>query len=526
MNNRHLLVTRREAIAETRLLSCDEMAECDAATAAAGLFTGLQLMAHAGAAVIDVILSTFPGVSRVQILCGPGNNCGDGYVAATGLQARGVCVQIAALGKPRPGTDAQRARADWDGPVMDLSDASFDKQTLVIDALFGAGFRGELPPEAQSALRRAAMAGAPILAIDLPSGINGDTGLFDTTADCRATVTFFRKKPAHCLFPAREKCGAMTLVDIGVKAAPTLTYNAALHENGPLLWGNVLPQGRSDQHKYSRGHVAVFSGPRHATGAARLCAMAAQRTGAGAVTLLGTPDALDIHAHHVTSIMLKPYDDGEAVNALAALKNPRSAVLGPGFSHLKVARSIANELLTSPAFALDTLVLDADAITAFADAPHALFQAARNASKRQLILTPHDGEFGRLFSDISTDKTTGKVQKTRVAARLANAVVVYKGPDTVIAAPDGRAVINTNATPALATAGSGDVLAGIIAALTAGKMSAFEAACAGVWIHAEAAQYAGPYCIAEHIISSLPASMAAIGLKQESSRNALVTQLP
>ena len=286
-------------------------------------------------------------------------------------------------------------------------------------------------------------------------------------------------------------------------------------ENGPLLWREAYPRWPRKTHKYDRGHVAVFSGPRLRTGAARLCAQAAARSGAGAVTLLGSDAALTVHAAHVTSIMLKEYTKGNAARALDDLTRVRSVVLGPGFDDLEEARRIARHCLErSAGDGPFPLVLDADGITAFAECPDALSDLSRRHARPGLVLTPHEGEFGRLFPDLANDGKLEKADRARMAAERAWAVIIYKGADTVIACPEaqggGKLTINTTGTPALATAGSGDVLAGIVAGLLAQRMPPFEAACAAVWIHGEAGRMAGPACTAEDLIDALKAVLPMI----------------
>jgi len=496
MNGRKVGAGLLRDINPLALMTSAEMAAADQATINSGAFSGIALMERAGGAVADAALARFAAAARVHVLCGPGNNGGDGYVAACILSGHGLSVFLYALASPKLGTDAALAAKTWQGPVGGFDAFAPDPTDLVIDAVFGAGFSGALPDAAAAALVRAADAGCRILAVDLPSGVNGDTGKGADAVGCAATVTFYRRKPGHLLQPGRALCGETIVADIGGRAAaPTATA-----ENAPALWSANLPRACADTHKYARGAVAVFSGPRHGTGASRLAAMAAQRAGAGAVTILGHPNALDVHAAHVTSIMLRASGE-DPLAALESLKGIGAVVLGPGFGDLPLARSLATAIVddTGP-----TLVLDADGITAFAGDSAPLFKAARARDKPALVLTPHAGEFARLFPDLAADAAGGKPAMARAAAERAGAIVVFKGPDTVIAAPDGRATINANATPSLATAGSGDVLAGVIAGLAAQGMPVFEAACAAVWLHGEAGRASGPLAIAEDLVAALP----------------------
>jgi hydroxyethylthiazole kinase-like uncharacterized protein yjeF len=484
------------------LLTNAEMAAADRATIEGGTFTGIALMDNAGGAVADAALVRLASVARVHVLCGPGNNGGDGYVAARILAESGHAVRLYALAQPKPGTDAALAAETWSGAVDGFDAFAPGPGDLVIDAVFGAGFSGALPDPVKAALERAADAQCPVLAVDLPSGVNGDTGQGADAIGCVGTVTFYRRKPGHLLYPGRALCGETIVADIGVRAAaPTKAF-----ENAPALWRDRLPQPADDTHKYARGAVAVFSGPRHGTGASRLAAMAAQRAGAGAVTILGHPNALDIHAAHVTSIMLRAWGD-DPLAMLDGLKGIGAVVLGPGLGDPDRARLWAPSILRAGGPAL---VLDADGITAFADDAQPLFEAARALADDVLVLTPHAGEFARLFPDLATGCDAGKLAMARAAAHRAGGIVVLKGPDTVIAATDGRAAINANATPALATAGSGDVLAGAIAGLAAQGMPAFEAACAAVWLHGEAGRAAGALAIAEDLIAALPAGLSTL----------------
>ncbi|PYE86817.1 hydroxyethylthiazole kinase-like uncharacterized protein yjeF [Phyllobacterium leguminum] len=283
-------------------------------------------------------------------------------------------------------------------------------------------------------------------------------------------------------------------------------------ENTPELWRASWPRLAVDTHKYRRGHVAVFSGGLASTGAARLAARASARIGAGAVTVLSPPDAILVHAVHLTSIMLRKTETVADACAFIRDRKVRAAVLGPGFGDDPKIYALVPALLDRRRSGEEFhgLVLDADGLTAFEDNPDALFQAAEKKGANALVLTPHEGEFHRLFPAIAEDTGLSKLDKVRAAARSANAIVVYKGPDTVIAAPDGRVAINMNGTPLLATAGSGDVLAGMAAGLIAQGMPAFEGAAAAVWLHADAARRFGQGLIAEDLPGMLPEVLRAL----------------
>ena len=492
------------------VLSPAEMAEADRLAIAAGPLDGYALMCRAGEAVAAVVLARYPDAARVHVLCGPGNNGGDGYVVARLLHESGVDVMLWASGEPRSGSDAALAAVECPLEGRPLSGFAAEPGSLVVDAVFGAGLSKPLSGDAERAVGIATDLGLPVVAIDLPSGVSGDGGeILGSAFRAETTVTFARKKPGHLLLPGRERCGAIALADIGIGDRIIARVAPRTFENGPALWRSTFPVPAVDSHKYKRGHVSVFSGGPSATGAARLSALAAARSGAGAVTVLSPGNAMQVNAAHLTSIMLRKTDAVADLDAFLADRRPSSFVLGPGFGVGEKAREFTLALLEvrpGAGSGLEGLVLDADGITSFRDDPRPLFEAARRPDAPALVMTPHEGEFGRLFPDIAGDKTLSKLAKARAAAQRANAVIVYKGADSVIASPDGRAAINGNGAPWLATAGSGDVLSGIIAGLVAQGMAAFEAACAGVWIHAEAGSRFGPGLIAE----DLPLAMVPV----------------
>lgn len=483
------------------ILTPQEMADVDRAAIEAGPFDGYRLMLSAGAAIAAEVLDRYPGAARFDVLCGPGNNGGDGYVVARLLAQAGCAVNVWAHGEPRAGSDAAMAARDCPIDARPFGVYRPDPASVVVDALYGAGLARPLDAAFGPVFAAIESAGGPVVAVDLPSGLSGLSGRADgPCVKAAVTVTFVRRKPGHLLEPGRSLCGEVVVADIGI--ADSIVGSRTLHANVPEIWLGSLPEPATDTHKYARGHVAVFSGPPTATGAARLSALAAARAGAGAVTVLSPPAALQVNAAHLTSVMLRGIDGTADTLAFVAERKVRAAVLGPGFGDAKRLRETALALLDS-ASAPFTLVLDADAFTAFADAPASLFISA-GASSGRLVLTPHEGEFSRLFGDIARDVQLSKVEKARKAAERSHAVVVLKGPDTVVAAPDGRAVINSNGSPWLATAGSGDVLAGLVAGLSAQGMETFAAACAAVWIHAEAGSRFGPGLIAEDLPALLP----------------------
>ncbi|MBZ9987797.1 NAD(P)H-hydrate dehydratase [Mesorhizobium sp. BH1-1-5] len=491
------------------LLSPAEMAEADRLAIASGPIDGYRLMQRAGEAAAAVVLARYPGAKRVHVLCGPGNNGGDGYVVARLLAEAGVDVALWASGEPRAGSDAALAGADCPLERHPLSAFTAEAGSLVVDAIYGAGLSKPLTGDAKGAVDIVTGMNLPVVAIDLPSGVSGESGeVLGSAFRAVLTVTFARKKPGHLLLPGRERCGEIVLADIGIRDEIIDEVASQAFENRPGLWIADFPMPAIDAHKYKRGHTGVFSGGPSATGAARLSALAAARSGAGAVTVLSPANAMQVNAAHLTSIMLRKVDAVEEVHDLIGDRRPSSFVLGPGFGIGDKARDFTLAVLAKNRQdgGVEGLVLDADGITSFRNAASTLFEAAGRPDAPALIMTPHEGEFGRLFADIAGNKAMSKLAKARAAAERSNAVIVYKGADSVIASPDGRAAINSNGAPWLATAGSGDVLAGIIAGLLAQGMPAFEAACAGVWIHAEAGSRFGPGLIAE----DLPLAMVPV----------------
>jgi ADP-dependent NAD(P)H-hydrate dehydratase / NAD(P)H-hydrate epimerase len=479
------------------ILTPAEMAWADKLAVENG-FTGTWLMENAGHAVKSAVLASYPQICRAAVLCGPGNNGGDGYVVARLLAALGIKVVVHRDRSPKAGSDAARAAARWTGTVAGLDSLDMQPGDIIIDALYGAGFDGKLGGKDADVVDAANRAGLPIVSIDLPSGVSGLSGQVAGVAiGANRTVTFFRKKPGHVLYPGRMLCGVLEVADIGIGESVLSEIAPRLWENGPQLFGPNLPRADPVAHKYARGHVGVFSGGANSTGAARLSALAAARAGAGAVTIFSPSDALAVHAAHLTSVMLKAVDTADNVDSILQDKRLTCFVIGPAFGRFDWLREVVG--LVARCDNSRSLVLDADVFSAFAPRPTDLF-ASLASSDCAAVMTPHQGEFERMFPDIA-QSSVSKVEMARLAAKRASAVVVYKGPDTVIAAPEGRAAINTNGGPELATAGSGDVLAGMIAGLLAQGMPAFEAACAGAWMHGEAGERTGPRMMAEDLVS-------------------------
>ncbi|PZF75137.1 bifunctional ADP-dependent NAD(P)H-hydrate dehydratase/NAD(P)H-hydrate epimerase [Aestuariivirga litoralis] len=456
------------------LLTPEEMYRADTLAVAAGV-PSLSLMEHAGRAVADEITRRY-GARPTLVLCGPGNNGGDGFVVARILRAWGWPVRLALLGdRARLKGDAAAMAARWDGPVEAVG--AMDGAGLIVDALFGAGLSKDFPAELAAAINGA---GCPVVAVDVPSGLDGRTGQpRGACVKADVTITFFRRKPGHVLLPGRELCGAVVLADIGIP-------DSVLQEIRPrdsINCGIRPPQPAVAGHKYGRGHAVVVSGGPLSTGAARLAAEAALRAGAGLVTLSGGREALLVQASHVTAIMLSDLD----LSALLADRRKNAVCIGPAAGVGVDTRDRVETVLMSGAAA----VLDADALSSFAAESERLFRLIDMVPGRPVVMTPHAGEFDRVFKGLS-EAGESKIELARQAAEGSGAVVVLKGADTVIAAPDGRARVNVNAPPSLATAGSGDVLAGIVTGLLAQGMPGFEAACAAVWLHGDAASRHGP----------------------------------
>lgn len=487
------------------LLTPDEMAKADAAASASGI-DSFSLMERAGRAVAASALRHWPGALRFVALCGPGNNGGDAYVAAGALREAGADVGLFAFGETdRLKGDALTAFRRCGLPVRPLADYAPVPGDVVIDGIFGAGLSRDVPEEVAAAIARVEVAGVPVLAIDLPSGLCGLRGrALGAAFRAARTVTFMTRKPGHLLMPGRDLCGTIEVFNIGIPHRIIRASAGTISVNGPEIWAASFPRADSGAHKYRRGHLAVFSGGAEKTGAARLSAAAGLTAGAGLVTVASPADAMAVQAPALTAVMLRQTDDEAELADWLSTAKLHAAVIGPGFGIGDRARRFTQRLRSYP------VVVDADAITSFADTPDLLFEAFA-AGEPHLVLTPHEGEFARLFPDLAADGGLGKVDKARAAAKRARAAIVYKGADTVIAAPDGRALINENAPPWLATAGSGDVLAGIIGALLAQGMPAFEAAAAGVWLHGEAGELGGRGLTAETLILHIAEAVQRLG---------------
>lgn len=473
----------------TALLCVAQMEEADRLTVQAGT-PGSDLMQNAGSAVAREIARRW-SPRPTAVLCGPGNNGGDGFVVARLLAAAGWPVRLGLAGTLRElRGDAQHHAALWQRPAEPLESGVLEGAALVVDALFGSGLRRPLSDAIQSILKLTVQRRLPVVAVDVPSGLLGDTGESLGAVPAALTVTFTRKKPGHVLLPGRELCGETVVADIGTSAALLERIPLDTWENDPGLWRHDLPQLRASANKYSRGHALLWGGY-PTTGAARMAARAAARAGAGLTTIAVPLEALPIYATALLSIMVRTTATPADLGKLLEDSRFNALLIGPGAGVDASTRARVLAMLATRR----AVLLDADAISAFAQDRKALFAAIAGAC----VLTPHDGEFARLF-DVPGDR----LARARAAALTSGAVVVLKGADTVIAAPDGRAVINSNAPATLATAGSGDVLGGMILGLLAQGMEAFWAAAAGVWLHGAAASDFGPGLLAEDLPDLLP----------------------
>jgi ADP-dependent NAD(P)H-hydrate dehydratase / NAD(P)H-hydrate epimerase len=484
------------------LLTTAEMAQADRLAIAAGA-SGIALMENAGRAVADAVAARHPTTAPVVVVAGPGNNGGDGFVAAAILLDRGYSVRLLLVGDAgRLKSDAALAARRWKGPLEPASPGGLAGAGVVIDALFGAGLDRPVEGLGRAMIEAMNAAGAKIHAVDLPSGINGTSGAVQGAAvKAFQTITFFRRKPGHLLLPGRLHCGEVLLADIGIGADVLVEVRPQTFLNVAALWERSFPIPRVDGHKYSRGHAVVVSGEMSSTGAARLAARGALRAGAGLVTLASPRAALAVNAAASLAVMVHPVDGAAELTAFMSDPRRNVVLLGPGGG---VGREL-QEMVLASLTGERAVVLDADALTSFCEQPQKLLTAIQARPKGAAVLTPHAGEFNRLFHALPGISQAGsKLAQARQAAALSGAVVVLKGPDTVVAAPDGRAAIAENAPPWLASAGSGDVLAGLVAGLLAQGMPGFEAAAAAVWLHGEAGTAAGPGLISEDLPEMLP----------------------
>ncbi|EJF88948.1 bifunctional ADP-dependent NAD(P)H-hydrate dehydratase/NAD(P)H-hydrate epimerase [Bartonella tamiae] len=516
---KHAKIGLNNPLLPLELLTPNEMAHADMLAAQAHNHQTYWLMERAGAKVTDYILNTFDKAQKIAVLCGSGNNGGDGFVVARQLwnvlheqkhdnvpsglevlQRRFELMCFTDVDRHRP-DDAQKAFLNLPFEAKPLSEFNVEKFDLVVDALYGAGFNRELNGDIKNLIDKINQSKTPVLAIDLPSGVMGETGMILNGAlMAHKTITFFRLKPGHVCYPGRAYCGDIILTDIGISDNVLDKIQPKLKLNMPALWQHFFPEMTHELHKYSRGHTVVFSGPSWATGAARLASYAAARIGSGAVTIIAPDEAVCALQNHLTSIMIYPENNNDDVMSFLSQRKVRSVILGPAFGDFNRAHDLIQFILLK--HVVDHLVLDADAFTALAKKPQAFYNLIKE-SHVHVVMTPHEGEFQRLFPELASCHMT-RIEKAKQAAKISGAVIVYKGADTIIASPCGRIAVTVNGSPHLATAGSGDVLSGLVGGLVAQNMPVFEAACAAVWFHAECGTYSGRGTIAEDLITVLP----------------------
>jgi hydroxyethylthiazole kinase-like uncharacterized protein yjeF len=446
------------------ILTAEQMRTAEAQAIAAGT-PETTLMERAGRALAEAV-RLHVGPRDVLILCGPGNNGGDGYVAARHLATMGYSVRVAALAEAT--TDAaRRAKGQWDGPIEPFDSAA--DAPIVIDCLFGTGLSRGLEEAVFQRLVRLVDKALVAVACDIPSGVGADDGaLLSPIGHYDITVTFGALKPAHRLMPSMSHMGRVVLADIGIEAETQWIE----------LGAPDLPPLDPEGHKYSRGLVHCLAG--QMPGAIALAATAAARSGAGYVRVS-------------TSLPIAGLPSSIVQTGGADLQDERIGciLVGPGLGDVPQVLTLS---LTAPR----PIVIDADAI--------GLVGEPERLIGHDTILTPHEGEFKQLFGELEGSKA----QRVLEAARRSQSVIVYKGPDTLVASPDGRLGFALPAPAWLATAGSGDVLAGMIAALRARGLEPFEAACGGVWLHGRAAEVAGPGMIADDLLNAIPAALAGL----------------
>jgi hydroxyethylthiazole kinase-like uncharacterized protein yjeF len=484
------------------LLTNAEMGECDRLTIAGGT-PGIVLMENAGRAVADATAARTPAHGKVVVVAGPGNNGGDGFVAARLLVERGFAVELLLVGEAaKLKGDAAEAARRWGGAVVPAAPERIRRPATIVDALFGAGLDRPVEGLPRAMIEAMNAAGCPIVAVDLASGINGTTGAaMGIAINAVESVTFFRAKPGHYLLPGRLHCGHLRIADIGIPAETLEKVRPQAYLNNPDLWVQQFPVPAAAGHKYSRGHAVIVSGHSHTTGAARLAARAALRAGAGLVTIASPSDALAINATTNLAVMVRPVDGADELARFLEDRRFNAVGLGPGLG----VGSATCDLVLAALAGERAVVLDADALTSFTDDAQRLFAAIKKRESHATILTPHEGEFARVFGGIDAEAPPlSKLDRARAAASQSGAIVLLKGADTVIADPRGRAAINANAPPYLATAGAGDVLTGLTVGMLAQGMSGFEGASAAVWLHGEAANAFGHGLIAEDLSEMLP----------------------
>lgn len=484
------------------LLGAEESRKLDALAIEKGV-KGSALMEAAGKAVADTVAdyigTPLEAGGTVIVLCGPGNNGGDGFVAARYLDELGypVSLRCSVLPSALKG-DAKGAAGQWRGEVEPLSTTGFSDASAIIDCLLGTGLSKPVEGEFATIIDAVNESGTFVLAADVPSGLCSDTGKpLGACVEAGATVTFMFKKPGHTLVPGRYFCGGNTnvhVVNIGVPEPALAEVTPFTFENIPTLWGQSFPYSGPQTHKYERGHMLVLGGKEPTLGASRLASLAGLRVGAGLVTLAAPTETYPVQASALMDVMVRRFDS--AFGFMGIVNDPRikAVLVGPGAG--RGEKTV--ELVKQVGAKIKSLVLDADALASLVGRSDII----NDLKSPELVLTPHEGEFAKLFP--SFDFRTDRVAAAKEAARATKSVVVLKGVSTVVAAPDGRASIATNAPSWLSIGGTGDVLSGMICGLITQGMPAFEAASAGVWLHGESGMQAGRGLIASDLLDVIP----------------------
>jgi NAD(P)H-hydrate epimerase len=478
------------------IIGASQMRQADELTIESGT-ESFELMLNAAAAVADEITKHLDNNKKALVLCGPGNNGGDGFMAAKILKDRGWQVRVSCLTDVNNlKGDAAKAAAEWGEEVTSFAQTEPAPSEIVVDAIFGTGFHGILADEIAILFQKIKDVKAVVVAVDIPSGVNGDTGEADrNTLHASMTVTFFRKKLGHVIMPGLAYSGPTAIHDIGIKRGVLETTGIAAYENHPFLWQNRLRRKSLHDNKYTLGHAIILGGSRM-TGAAMLAAHSALRVRAGMCTIAAPMEAATAYQSYLPSLIYEPYGDLSLFAEHIADRRRSAVLIGPGAGK-EDAYNLRQAIIKCCELGeRKSIVLDADALNVFQGFREELFEVLH----KRCVLTPHEGEFERIFDDLEGIKPLRAIE----AAAISGAVMLLKGSDTVIATPDGKCVINTNGPPDLATAGSGDVLAGMITGLMAQGIPAFESACAASWIHGEAAYSFGPGLISSDLPDLIP----------------------
>lgn len=506
--------TRQFHIPPYAVLDNEQMRTADRLTIEDGV-DGFDLMLTAGQAVANYAHEHYAG-HKIIILCGPGNNGGDGYVAAEFLRDLGAEIFVFSLQSTRKlKGDTKKAYKHFGGDVYKTAqlikefknaDAEQAKGYLFIDAVFGTGFHGDLPKDLITISKIITRLKIPVLAVDVPSGVNGSTAqAAGHTLDADHTVTFFRKKKAHCLMPAMAKCGTICVHAIGIHDNLLDKHGFAAIENVQKLWIEKLPEIKKEDHKYNRGHIAMLGGA-EMTGAIRMAAQASMRAGAGMCTIHSLDSAAHDYKEDMPHLMFQKLSRFEDYVAQAKQDKKHILLLGPGFG--RADDEMLKQLVLDCLALNKPAVLDADALSCFEDNPSALTDALHE----KCVITPHEGEFKRLFPNIDGDT---KFDRTLNAAQMTSAVIVHKGADTIIAQNNNKPALHTHASSWLSTAGAGDVLAGIIAGLLGQHVAPYDAACMGAWMYGEASVRFGAGLTAPDIIDQIPSVLKDLHLSKE-----------